>query len=138
MTRHVILSLAGAAVVAALALAVPARAAQHGDMAMPGMDYNKATETTITGTVEGTMEVPGQHALSGVHLVLSTAEGTVHVHAGPASYLASKNAAFKKGDKVEVIGSRIKGEGFEAVLARQIRKGAQTVTLRNEAGKPLW
>jgi hypothetical protein len=139
MTRHFVPSVIVAAALAALALAVPALAAQHGDqMAMPGMSYDKATETTITGTIDNVVEVPGQQPMSGVHLVLSTAEGTVHVHAGPATYLAAKKVSFQKGDKVQVIGSRIKGEGFEAILARQVKRGSQTVVLRDATGKPLW
>lgn len=134
MPRHFIAVVA----IAAVAAFAAAASAQHDHAAMPGMDYNKATEATVTGTVDNIMEVPGEHAMSGTHLVLSTDKGEVHVHVGPGTYLISKKASFKKGDKVEIVGSRVKGEGFEAVLARQIKKGAQTVVLRDEAGKPLW
>ena len=103
-----------------------------------GMAYDPKTEVTLEGTVEDVMTMPGTQPLSGVHLSLATKDGTIHVHVGTPEYLAKQNVSFAKGDQVTVTGSRIKGEGFEAVLARTVTKGTVVVTLRDEDGKPRW
>jgi hypothetical protein len=102
------------------------------------MAYDKTTEKTVAGTVDNVVEVPGTQAMSGTHLVLKTKDGVIHVHAGPTAYLASKKIVFKKGDQVEVLGSLVKGEGFEAILARRITRGGQTFTMRRDDGTPFW
>jgi len=126
------------------AAAAPVLASQHDMTGMQGtpmgatMAYDKATEKTITGIIDNVMAVPGATAMSGTHIVVKTKAGVVHVHVGPSSYLASKKIVFKKGEQVEVVGSLVKGEGFEAILARRIKRGSQTCTLRRDDGTALW
>jgi hypothetical protein len=134
MNRNAVSVLLGFVALVAWA-AAPAFAQMSMDMSMK---YDKATESTWTGTVENIFQVPGDGAMSGTHLVLKTKDTEIHVHAGPVSYLASKKITFNKGDRVEVVGSLVKGEGFQAILARQIKRGDQTITLRDGSGKPLW
>lgn len=133
MRRNLIVA---AGLVAVLALAAaPAFAQMNMDTSM---QYNKATEETLTGTVENIFQAPGNGPMSGTHLVLKMKDGEIHVHAGPTSYLASKKITFNKGDHIVVVGSLIKGEGFQAILARQITRGHEVITLRDPAGTPLW
>jgi len=124
-----------------LLLAVPpaavVRAAQMGHD-MTGMTYDRTTEVTLEGTVEQVMTVPGTHAMSGMHLALKTDSETIHVHLGPEAFVAKQGVTFAKGDRVTVVGSRINGEGFEAILARTVRKGEKTIRLRSDEGRPLW
>lgn len=44
----------------------------------------------------------------------------------------------RKGDALEVTGSRVTIGESHVVLAREIRKGANAWTLRDAAGQPLW
>jgi hypothetical protein len=143
-TRQVTISQAVIAILAILA--APAAFAQGGmgrTMHMPG--YDKSTVVTIQGTVqdvqEGTMQ-PGamgrMSGMGGLHLTVKTEEGTVTVLAGPASFAKDKGFSFAKDDKVEVIGSRVKYNGAEAIIAREIKKGGKTLVLRNEDGIPKW
>jgi len=103
-----------------------------------GMAYDAKTEVTLEGTVADVMAMPGSQPMSGVHLSLETKDETIHVHVGTPEYLAKQGLSFSKGDRVTVTGSRIKGEGFEAILARTVTKGTVVVTLRDEDGKPRW
>ena len=103
-----------------------------------GMTYDRATEVTLTGTVDDVMTMPGTSAMSGTHIALRTTGETIHVHLGPTEAVAKMGATYAKGDRVTVTGSRIKGEGFEAILARTVRKGSTVVTLRDEDGTPRW
>jgi hypothetical protein len=45
---------------------------------------------------------------------------------------------FSKGDEIALTGSKIKAEGADLVLAREVIKGNDTVVLRDEKGNPVW
>lgn len=103
-----------------------------------GMRYDVKTEVTLRGTVDDVMEVPGTSTMSGTHLSLKTKDETIHVHLGPSAFVSRQGIAVVKGNEVTVTGSRVKGEGFEAILARTVKKGDQVMTLRGETGMPRW
>ena len=44
----------------------------------------------------------------------------------------------RNGDTVEVTGSRVTIGNSQVVLAREMRKGDDTWTIRDAAGQPLW
>lgn len=120
-------------------LALPLASAQMGPG--PGARarmYNPATQTTITGTVEGVKTVAGRHGWHGTHLMLKTGEKTLDVHLGPESFLKAKGFSFAKGDQVEVVGSKVNYKGGEAVVAREVKKGGETLVLRDAQGIPQW
>lgn len=104
----------------------------------PGMRYDLNTETTLTGVIESVMEVPGTGAMSGTHLSLETKSETIHVHLGPTRFVNKQGIAFAKGDSVAVTGSRIKGDGYQAILARTVKRGSKAITLRDKNGMPRW
>ena len=106
----------------------------------PGM-YNVTTESRFSGTVDEvqrTQPCEGCAGMGGIHLVVNAESGPVTVHVGPASYVASKDFSFEKGDALVVTGSKVKMGGTDVVLAREISKAGQRLTLRNEQGFPLW
>ncbi len=98
--------------------------------------YNTASETTVTGTVQAVQQHPGKRAGVGIHLLLKTKDSTLDVHVGPSWYLDKQGVKFAEGDTVEVTGSMLKTN--DGILAREIKKGDKTLTLRNAAGHPLW
>jgi len=49
-----------------------------------------------------------------------------------------KGYVFSKGDQTEVVGSRVKYEGTDVVVARQVKKDGKTLELRNATGVPTW
>ena len=71
-------------------------------------------------------------------LMLRTDSGTVDVQLAPAAFLAEKKVKIAKGDTVEVIGSRVTIRDSQVVLAREIRTGSTSWTLRDAGGAPLW
>lgn len=112
----------------------------QGGMGQPtqGPKYNPSTEVTVKGTVGEVKEVTSPMGWAGEHLTLKTENETLDVHLGPASFLAEKKFSLAKGDQIEVTGSKIKYEGTDALLAREVKKGDQTLTLRNAQGIPQW
>jgi hypothetical protein len=100
--------------------------------------YNPATETTVKGTVEEVKTVSGRRGWHGIHLMLKTEDKTLDVHLGPEAFLKEKGFSFAKGDELEVLGSRTTYRGGEAIIAREVKKGGETLVLRNEQGIPQW
>jgi hypothetical protein len=107
----------------------------------PGMGmprYNPNTETTLSGTIEDLQLYPGYRRGTGTHLVLKTDSGTIEVHVGPTSYIEKQKFSFTKGDRIEVLGSRVKMGAKDAFLAREITKEGKNLALRDQSGIPLW
>jgi hypothetical protein len=105
--------------------------------------YDVKTETTISGTVEGVENITGtggrgRHSMGGTHLVVKTTKEPVEVHVGPTAYLVEKGITLAKGDKLEILGSRVTVDNETVLIARQIKKGDNTWTLRDASGRPAW
>ena len=105
--------------------------------------YDVKTETTIKGTVESVETVTGaggrgRHGLGGTHLTVNTEKETLEVHVGPTTYLTEKGITLAKGDTLEILGSRVTMDERPVVIARQIKKGDNTWTLRDASGRPVW
>jgi hypothetical protein len=133
------LSILGAATLLTVA-AVSVVMAQTGTGGAPPM-YDVKTETTIRGTVESVDTVTGaggRHAPGGTHLTVKTEKEALVVHVGPTAYLTEKGITLAKGDTLEILGSRVMIDKEPVVIARQIKKGDHTWTLRDASGRPLW
>ena len=76
--------------------------------------------------------------MGGLHLMLNTSAGPVEVHVGPAWNVSSRNITFAKGDAVTLIGSKVTMSDREVLVAREITKGQQVLTLRAASGVPVW
>ena len=101
--------------------------------------YDTAAEVTLHGVVRDVKNfycpVSGDE---GTHLTLATDKGTIEIHVAPARFLSAQRWQFFPGDEVEVVGSRIVYHGHQALIARTIARGDQTVALRKADGHPLW
>lgn len=96
--------------------------------------YDPATEVTVTGTVEDVVQVAHQGRGTGTHLKLKTDSGMIAIHVGPTRYLEAQKFSFFKGDEITVTGSKVQ----KAVIAREIKKGETSLTLRDSQGIPQW
>jgi hypothetical protein len=132
MQRHIRVPLA-VIIVATLATAV---LAQGRGQRVPR--YDPKNEATFSGTIEDIQQQPCLGRRAGTHVVLKTQTETVEVCVGPQAFVQQKGFAFAKGDPIEVVGSRVKLGGKDVVIARQIRKDNQTLTLRDAQGIPQW
>ncbi len=100
--------------------------------------YDPATETTVKGTVGELKFVPPSGAKQVGYLTLKSGSDTIEVFLGPKKFLDDMGATFKTGDAVEVKGSKVKVDGNDQILAREVVKGDDTLTLRFADGKPAW
>jgi len=104
-----------------------------------GKLYNPKTVETIVGEVISVGKIiPSKGMSNGVHLMVKTNKETVSVHLGPEWYIKKQVITVKNGDRIEVKGSRITFEGKPAIIAAQVKKGNETLELRNDSGLPVW
>ncbi len=100
--------------------------------------YDTATESTIKGTVAEFKFVPPSGAKPIAYLVMKSGSNSVDVFLCPKSFLDEMGIVFKADDQIEVVGSKVKQDGADLTLAREVIKGADTLTLRFKDGKPAW
>ena len=122
--------------VALLVLVVATQAAITQKVANTGPKYDIANEVKIKGVVEDIREVPGE--FEGTQLVVKTDTGTVLVHVAPADFLKEMAVSFVKGDRILIVGAKVKfGDGL-VVLVREVWKQNSTLYLRDQNGTPYW
>jgi hypothetical protein len=100
--------------------------------------YDPGTETTLKGTVEKVSQIPGSRGWSGTHLSLRTDDRTYDVHIGPSDYLLKIGLRLTAGDQIEITGSKVKLNGADAIIAREVEKQDKIFTLRDSQGVPKW
>jgi hypothetical protein len=100
--------------------------------------YDPATETKLKGTVEELKFVPPSGGKPVAYLVIKSGADTLQVFLCPKTFLDQMGATFKPQDKVEVTGSKVKQDGEDLILAREVDKGDDMLTLRFKDGKPAW
>ncbi len=104
-----------------------------------GRMYDPKTVETISGVVEKVQKITPMRGMSyGIHLLVKTDKESVDVHLGPAWYIEKQNVKIKKGDAVEIKGSRVTFQGKPVVIAAEVKKGSEVLTLRDENGIPAW
>lgn len=104
-----------------------------------GRLYNPASEETVTGKVTAIEQTVSKHRFGyGVHLQLQCGTKNISVHLGPAWYLERNGLAVAVGDTLQIVGSRITLQDGPALIAAEVKKGEQTLRLRNDQGIPLW
>ena len=104
--------------------------------------YDPATETTVKGTVGELKLVPPTGGKPIAYLVMKTGpdkeKDTVQIFLCPKSFLDQLGIAFKADEMIEVKGSKVKQDGANLILAREMVKGGETLTFRFPDGKPAW
>ena len=100
--------------------------------------YDTATVIDIMARVTDVWEVAPYMPLEGVHLTVRSGSETLDVYVGPADFVKMFGITFLKGDRIEVIGSRVMTGDGDLVLASEIRMYDFTITLRDKNGVPYW
>lgn len=103
-----------------------------------GKIYDTKTVETLSGevvSVNKTTSIKGMPTR--LSLKLKTDKETVSVHLGPEWYL-EKQVKIEPKDTVEVKGSRVTLNGKPAIIAAEVKKGAEVLRLRDETGSPVW
>jgi len=101
--------------------------------------YNTKTEVDFVGTIVKVREVSRAEAFAGIHLTIQSKGDAIEVYLAPADFIKLMDMPLRAGLKdVTVIGSRVKFEGSDLVLARELRVDKTVLSLRDEKGFPNW
>ena len=100
--------------------------------------YDLQSETKFKGTVEEVKLPQKGSQKDAAHLLVKSGTDTMDVYLCPGSFLDDIGVSFKKGDEIELKGSKVKQDAADLVLAREVVKGNDTLVLRDEKGKPIW
>jgi hypothetical protein len=95
--------------------------------------YHAAAETSLQGTVQEYNENSARPPV-GAHVTVQTANGTVEVHLGPASYLHANHFSLAPGDSVRFIGAMASTDKGVLFMARIAQKGSQAIAIRSPQG----
>jgi DNA/RNA endonuclease YhcR with UshA esterase domain len=104
----------------------------------PEPAYNPLTVVSVLGTVTSVRQAAPDSSLPGLHLTLQAKSGTFDVYVGPSDFLKFLKVGFKTGDRVEIVGSKVKFENADVILTRQVDDGFALVTLRDPSGIADW
>ncbi len=100
--------------------------------------YDPATEATVKGTVQEVRLVPPSGGKPVAYLVMKNGADAVQIFLCPKKFLDDMGIEFKAEEPIEVTGSKVKQDGADLILAREVGKGGETLTLRFKDGKPAW
>jgi hypothetical protein len=97
-----------------------------------------AQTTTLSGQVAQVYGKTSKKGVSRVNLVLNTAQGPVRVHLGPDWFLQQGGLYPNTGDNIEVSGVLKARPRGTSLTAWEVRRGGQSLRLRDERGQALW
>ena len=100
--------------------------------------YDRGTITDVLGIVSEVRD-NDTGTLPGLHLIIRTdRKRDVDVYVGPDTFVKDFSLSFARGERVQAIGSKIRCENGEVVLARELRRHDITVYVRDPDGNPIW
>jgi len=71
-------------------------------------------------------------------LIIQSGDDKVHIYVCPKTFQEEMGISFSKGDQIAITGSKVKQEGSDVILARELVKGQDTVLFRDDKGSPVW
>lgn len=101
--------------------------------------YDRNTETTVKGTVTSLETESGSGPV--LIAVRQTGGDVVHVVAAPQWFWSDRGIDVKPNDSLEATGSKAQGKDGKIYLISRVitnHTDKETVTLRDEAGRPEW
>ena len=105
--------------------------------------YDTATTVDVSMIVVETREVAKGSPLAGTHLMVRPESArpdteAQDVYLAPTEFIKMFNLTFHSGDRIEVIGSKVKLGTVPVILAREVRRSDTTLAIRDTRGDPVW
>ena len=99
--------------------------------------YDTTKEVILRGTISEVVQRPAAGLPMGLHLMVSTGQGTVDVHLGPYLGRSAAEKGLVAGAQIQMYGMTTHFDAGDVFLARVVVVGKQTITVRNEHGIPV-
>ena len=100
--------------------------------------YDLHTETKTKGTVDEVNVLPFGSKKDLRELIIKSGDAKIHIYVCPKTFEEEMGISFTKGDEIAVMGSKVKQEALEVILARELVKGSDTLVFRDDKGNPVW
>jgi hypothetical protein len=101
--------------------------------------YDPSTVVAVSGVVESVERIAPRKGMNpAISLVVKTDKETLTIHLGPEWYIGRLDTKIEKGDKLEIKGSRVTLEGKPIIIAQELKKGENSLVLRDNTGIPVW
>jgi hypothetical protein len=71
-------------------------------------------------------------------LIIKNGDDKIQIYVCPKPFEDEMGISFSKGDQITVTGSKVKHEGADVILARELAKGEDTLLFRDAKGTPVW
>ena len=116
----------------------PARAQKTAkpDESLP--KYDSHTEMKTKGVVDEVKLLSLGPKKDIVEIIVKSGSDTLEVLLCPKAFQDDMGVSFAKGDEVALTGSKVKREGSDVILGREVVKGNDTLVLRDDKGNPVW
>ena len=122
-----------------LAFTMACGSENQGDLRPAGeLAYDPKTVATVSGEVLAVDKSTDRGMGYGKSLILKTSAETFLVYLGPGWFLDKQDLTFAPRDQLEITGSQVTLQGKPAIIATQVKKGDQSLKLRDPAGIPAW
>jgi len=104
--------------------------------------YDPATETTLKAVVGELKFIPAGAPKPNAYLITRTGQDkekdTVQIFLCPKKFLDDIGVTFKADESIQVTGSKVKQDGADLILAREVVLNGETLSFRFPDGKPAW
>ena len=118
---------------ASLALAQKATPNESG-----GPKYDVHSEIKTKGVVDEVKMLPFGSRKDVTQLTVKNGDDKVLIYVCPKVFQDEMGISFSKGDEITVTGSKVKLEGADVILARELVRGTDTLMFRDDKGGPVW
>jgi hypothetical protein len=100
--------------------------------------YDVSTESKMKGVVEEINLPPKGSEKEVIHLTVKGDAESEDIYLCPESFLKDMGVSFSKGDNIGFTASKVKQNGADILLAREVVRGNETLVLRDDKGVPVW
>jgi hypothetical protein len=109
---------------------------QPQDTSLP--KYDLQAEMKTKGEIDEVNLRPVGTRKDFTELIIKNGDEKIHIYVCPKPFQEEMGIGFSKGDLIAVTGSKVKHEGADVILARELVRGEDTILFRDPKGTPVW
>ena len=100
--------------------------------------YDLHTETKTKGVVDEVNLLSVGAREDFTELIIKNGDDKIRIYLCPKPFQEGMGISVNKGDQIAVTGSKVRQEGSDMILARELVKGTDTLLLGDDKGNPVW
>ncbi|HXM67962.1 MAG TPA: hypothetical protein VN911_14610 [Candidatus Acidoferrum sp.] len=100
--------------------------------------YDLQTEAKFKGVIDEVNLLSVDTRKDFTELIIKNGDDKTHIYLCPKPFQEEMGISFTKGDEIAVTGSKVKQDTSDVILARELVKGTDTLSFRDNKGKPVW